>query len=96
MIDEIRVARSRYFILPVYVSFLTWNKPANHLPILVNGINRPINIARTKATAKLIAILPQLIAAKLIVKTHESKSELAIIAEVRHKKKHTGMLQIIL
>lgn len=94
--EEISVANKRYFMFPVYVSFLTWNKAANRLPILVSGINKPIIIARKKATAKLIPIFTQLISAKLIVKTHESKFDEAIIAEVRQRKKQTGMLQIML
>ncbi len=96
MHDEIIVASNLYFILPVYVTFSTWNKPVNQRPIFVNGIKHPMHIARTKATAKLTPNDNQFQLLKSIVNTPSNKLELLVIVEVKHKKKHTGMLQIML
>lgn len=78
---DIKVAKRRYLMLPLYVSFLTLNKPVNHLPILVSGIKRPMHIAKTKDTPKLIPKFTQSMLAPWLKEA------------AKHKKKHTGMLQ---
>ena len=85
------VARSLYLTFPVYVSFGTWNKPVNHLPIAVNGIKLEIKIDKVKAITKLVAKFAQSIVLKLIVKIPLSKSDCATIADDKHKKNETGM-----
>ena len=90
----IKVASKRYGILPVYVSFFTWNKPVNHLPILVKGTQVPINIAIVNPTKKLYSIFSQPISVKLIVKTPDSNVLAPVIDAAKQRKKQTGMLQI--
>ena len=85
------VERSRYFIFPVYVSFGTWNKPVNHLPIAVNGMKFEIIRDKTNAITKLVNIFNQSIVANEIVKTPESKSDWAEIADAKQRKNETGM-----
>ena len=68
MIVELNVASNLYLTFPVYVSFGTWNKPVNHLPIAVSGIKLEIIIERNKAITKLVKKFNQSIVVKLIVK----------------------------
>ena len=89
-----RVANKRYFMLPVYVSFLTWNKAVNQRPILVRGTNMPTNIAIVKPVMKFQRKFNQLNELKLIVIIPESMLVAPIIAAAKHKKKQTGILQI--
>ena len=75
MNEIIKVAKSLYLILFVYVSLGTWNKAVNHLPIAVNGMKFEIINERIRAITKLVNIFIQSIVAKEIVKTPDSKSD---------------------
>ena len=92
--EIIRVANKRYLILFLYVSFGTPNNAVNHLPIAVNGIKFEIRSDNMRAITKLVAILSQSIVTKDIVKTPDSKSDCAEIADAKHKKNETGISQI--
>lgn len=93
---ELNVARSLYLTFPVYVSFGTWNKPVNHLPIAVSGIKFEIMIDKNKAIMKFVKKFIQSMVVKLIVKMPPSRSDWATIADVIHKKNDTGMPHITL
>ncbi len=92
--EIIRVANKRYLILFLYVSFGTPNNAVNHLPIAVNGIKFEIRSDNMRAITKLVAILSQSIVTKEIVKTPDSKSDCAEIADAKHKKNETGISHI--
>ena len=94
MKEIISVANKRYFILWVYVSLGTWNKPVNHLPIAVNGIKFEMINERTKAITKLVNIFNQSIVTNEIVKTPASRSVWAEIADAKQRKNETGMSHI--
>ncbi len=96
IIVELNVASNLYLIFPVYVSFGTWNKAVNHLPIAVNGMKFEIKIDKVNAITKLVAKFAQSIVVKLIVKIPPSRSDWATIADDKHKKNETGMPQITL
>ena len=91
MMVLLKVARSLYLTFPVYVSFGTWNKPVNHLPMAVNGIKFEIMMDKNNAITKLVAKFAQSIVLKLMVSIPLSKSDWATIAEDKHKKNETGM-----
>ena len=91
MMVLLNVARSLYLTFPVYVSFGTWNKPVNHLPMAVNGIKFEIMMDKNNAITKLVAKFAQSIVLKLMVRIPLSKSDWATIAEDKHKKNETGM-----